>query len=49
LFLDPLVGKTFAELKLEEKMQRSHRGKALRGLLEWLANQPTALGTQRDT
>ena len=49
LFLDPLVGKTFAELKLEEKMQRSHRGKALRGLLEWLANQPTALGTQSDT
>ena len=32
-----LVGKTFAELKLPEKMQRSHRGKALRGLMEWLA------------
>jgi XTP/dITP diphosphohydrolase len=48
LFLDPMVGRTFAELKLEEKMQRSHRGKAFRGLLEWLANQPTAFWSQGD-
>ncbi|MBI3934200.1 MAG: non-canonical purine NTP pyrophosphatase [Acidobacteria bacterium] len=44
LFLDPIVGKTFAELQLEEKMQRSHRGKALRGLMEWLATGPRSLG-----
>jgi XTP/dITP diphosphohydrolase len=44
LFLDPIAGKTFAELKLEEKMQRSHRGKALRGLMEWLATGPSSLG-----
>ena len=43
LFLDPIVGKTFAELKLEDKMQRSHRGKALRGLTEWLASGPRSL------
>jgi hypothetical protein len=29
-------------------MQRSHRGKAFRGLLEWLANQPTAFWSQGD-
>ena len=43
LFLDPSIGKTFAEFKLEEKMQRSHRGKALRGLMEWLATGPRSL------
>jgi len=43
LFLDPIVGKTYAELTLQEKMQRSHRGKALRGLMEWLATSPHAL------
>jgi len=43
LFLDPIAGKTFAELKLEEKMQRSHRGKALRGLMEWLSKGPRSL------
>jgi XTP/dITP diphosphohydrolase len=47
LFLDPTTGKTFAELKLDEKMQRSHRGKALRGLMEWLATGPPSLG-ERD-
>jgi XTP/dITP diphosphohydrolase len=47
LFLDPIAGKTFAELTLQEKMQRSHRGKALRGLMEWLATGPDALG-ERD-
>ena len=44
LFLDPIVGKTFAEMTLEGKMQRSHRGKALRGLMEWLTTQHSALG-----
>ena len=44
LFLDPIAGKTFAELPLEEKMNRSHRGKALRGLMEWLATGPPSLG-----
>ena len=44
LFLDPIVGKTFAELKMEDKMQRSHRGKALRGLIEWLATGPRSVG-----
>jgi XTP/dITP diphosphohydrolase len=43
LFLDPIVGKTYAELSLQEKMQRSHRGKALRGLMEWLATAPHSL------
>jgi len=47
LFLDPIAGKTFAELSMEEKVQRSHRGKALRGLMEWLATGPGALG-ERD-
>ena len=47
LFLDPIAGKTFAEMKLEEKMQRSHRGKAVRGLMEWLATGPGVLG-ERD-
>lgn len=40
LFLDPQLGKTYAQLTTQEKMQRSHRGKALRALLEWLAGQP---------
>ncbi len=33
LFFDPEVGRTAAELSPEEKMSRSHRGKALRELL----------------
>jgi XTP/dITP diphosphohydrolase len=44
LFLDPIAGKTFAELTLGDKMQRSHRGKALRGLIEWLSANPSGLG-----
>jgi len=48
LFLDPIAGKTFAELKLEEKMQRSHRGKALRGLMEWLSQGPHSLGARQE-
>ena len=39
LFFDPALGKTFAELSPEEKLQRSHRGQALRALLEWLGLQ----------
>lgn len=39
LFLDPETGKTFAELSSEEKLARSHRGRALRELLDWLALQ----------
>lgn len=40
LFLDPETQKTFAELSSEEKLARSHRGRALRELLDWLAVQP---------
>lgn len=36
LFLDPASGRTGAELTLEEKKARSHRGKALARLLEAL-------------
>ena len=38
LFLDPATARTFAELTREEKLARSHRGKALFGFLEWLAS-----------
>lgn len=34
LFLDPLLGRTGAELPLEEKRRVSHRGQALRALAE---------------
>ena len=37
LFLDPQSNRSFAEFSPEEKLQRSHRGQALRALLEWLA------------
>jgi XTP/dITP diphosphohydrolase len=37
LFLDPGSNQTFAELSPEAKLERSHRGKALRAMLEWLA------------
>src|SRR5262249_8051251 len=37
LFFFPNLGRTFAELSLEEKRQHSHRGKAFRALLEWYA------------
>ena len=39
LFFDPQIGRTFAELTPAEKLARSHRGRALRALLEWLAAQ----------
>ncbi len=38
LFLDPASGRTGAELSREEKMARSHRGKALERLLEVLTS-----------
>jgi XTP/dITP diphosphohydrolase len=40
LFYFPALGKTFAELSLEQKREHSHRGKAFRSLLEWFARQP---------
>lgn len=43
LFFDTETGRTFAELSAEEKIARSHRGKALRALLAWLSRQPTLL------
>jgi XTP/dITP diphosphohydrolase len=36
LFLFPPLGRTFAELAREEKLQFSHRGRAFRALLSWL-------------
>jgi len=39
LFLDSETEKTFAVLSPEEKLARSHRGRALRALLDWLAAQ----------
>ena len=36
LFLDPESERTFAEMAPEDKLRRSHRGQALRMLLEWL-------------
>ena len=41
LFLDPLLGKTGAELSLEEKNRISHRGKALAILVERLTARHT--------
>ena len=35
LFYFPGLGKTFAELALEEKRQHSHRGQAFKRFLEW--------------
>jgi len=39
LFYFPALGKTFAELPLEQKREHSHRGKAFRKFLEWYGNQ----------
>jgi XTP/dITP diphosphohydrolase len=35
LFYFPLLGKTFAELSLQEKRRHSHRGQAFRRFLDW--------------
>jgi XTP/dITP diphosphohydrolase len=40
LFYFPALGRTFAELPLEQKREHSHRGKAFRQLLDWHVNQP---------
>jgi XTP/dITP diphosphohydrolase len=40
LFYFPALGKTFAELPLEEKRKHSHRGQAFRRFLEWLEESP---------
>ncbi|HEY7404236.1 MAG TPA: RdgB/HAM1 family non-canonical purine NTP pyrophosphatase [Candidatus Angelobacter sp.] len=41
LFYFPALGRTFAELPLEEKRQHSHRGKAFRAFLDWYAKIPS--------
>jgi len=38
LFYFSALGKTFAELTVEQKRQHSHRGKAFRKFLEWYAD-----------
>jgi XTP/dITP diphosphohydrolase len=43
LFYFPPLGRTFAELSLEEKRGHSHRGKAFRSLLEWYAKNERGL------
>ncbi len=40
LFYFPALGKTFAELPLEQKREHSHRGKAFRQFLNWYGRQP---------
>ena len=40
LFYFPALGKTFAELPLEQKREHSHRGKAFRQFLDWYSKQP---------
>jgi XTP/dITP diphosphohydrolase len=40
IFYFPALGKTFAEISGEEKNRYSHRGKAFRKLLEFLASPP---------
>ena len=37
IFLDPSSGRSFAELSPEEKLARSHRGRAMVQLRAWLA------------
>jgi XTP/dITP diphosphohydrolase len=40
LFYFSALGKTFAELSLEQKREHSHRGKAFRLFLDWYSNRP---------
>jgi non-canonical purine NTP pyrophosphatase (RdgB/HAM1 family) len=47
LFLFPPLGRTFAELSREEKLQFSHRGRAFRALLSWLKNRLAADGCRQ--
>jgi XTP/dITP diphosphohydrolase len=37
LFILPGINKTFAELNAQQKLELSHRGKAFRAMLQWLA------------
>jgi XTP/dITP diphosphohydrolase len=46
LFYFPALGKTFAELPLEEKRQHSHRGNAFRAFLEWFGQHRVQLVTE---
>jgi XTP/dITP diphosphohydrolase len=39
LFYFPQLGKTFAEISADEKAKYSHRGKAFRLFLDWLARE----------
>ena len=47
LFLDRESNRTFAEFSPEEKLQRSHRGRAFRAMLDWLAEQPSISSSSR--
>ncbi len=46
LFLIPHLGRTTAELTMTEKSQLSHRGKALRRLIQWLNTHRSALAAR---
>jgi len=49
LFLFPPLGKTFAEISREEKNLHSHRGIAVRKVMEFLANElPPSAGSSTD-
>lgn len=43
LFYFPALGRTFAEISLEQKRQHSHRGKAFRSLLDWFEKNAESL------
>jgi len=43
LFFFPALGRTFAELSLEQKRQHSHRGQAFRAFLKWYAQNARSL------
>jgi XTP/dITP diphosphohydrolase len=45
VFFYPPLGKTFAELSVEEKWQVSHRGQAFRLLASWLASHSSLVDT----
>ena len=40
LFLDLVTRKSYAELSPEEKLERSHRGRAIQSMLAWLREHP---------
>lgn len=45
LFYFPPLGRTFAELPLEQKRQHSHRGKAFRSFLDWYGKMQSCQGS----